>query len=182
MIYVCKVSFILFVFINDIWPITQKPYLCKDNYSLDYLLYFTIIFLHFVFTTTSMILKNLVLFWKSIAITILILYLSLARPVDINEMNVLQLTDKLGHYLVYVVFGLILVYDFARNIQNKLAGLQFWLICIIYPIVLGGIIEIVQETFFKPRSAEWLDWACDFLGIGTAYVLMRLIQNKTRYF
>lgn len=122
-------------------------------------------------------------FWKSLIIVLVILYLSLIKPATYDELNVFKLTDKLGHYLAYVVFGIIIIYDYMKRSEaNRFTDRVFWLHCIVFPVVLGGVIEILQETFFKPRTAEWLDWACDFTGIFTAFLIMKLLHGKTKYF
>lgn len=122
-------------------------------------------------------------YWKSLILILVILYLSLVKPATINELNVFKLTDKISHYLAYVVFGVVLIFDYIKQSdKNSFTELRFWLICIIFPVLFGGLIEILQETFFKPRTAEWLDWACDFAGIGTSYLIMRFLHKKTRYF
>jgi VanZ family protein len=41
----------------------------------------------------------------------------------------------------------------------------------LFPIALGGIIEILQEMFFNPRSGEWLDWLTDIAGVLTAWAV-----------
>jgi VanZ family protein len=48
--------------------------------------------------------------------------------------------------------------------------------------MLGGLIEIIQEAFFKPRSSEWVDWLADIFGILTAWGIMSLLKNRTKYF
>lgn len=125
------------------------------------------------------ILKN---YWKSILFTLLIFYLSFAKPTSFKDLNVINLTDKTAHYLVYVAYGMVLIFDFLRKNQNKYSVLSFIAFCIISPILLGGVIEILQETFFKPRSAEWIDWLADVFGILTAWGIMSVLKNRTKYF
>jgi len=127
----------------------------------------------------SNILKN---YWKSILFTLLILYLSFAKPASFKDINVINLTDKTAHYLIYVAYGVILIFDFLRKNKNSYSTFAFILYCILFPIMLGGVIEIVQETFFKPRAAEWIDWLADIFGIFTAWALMSLLKNRTKYF
>ena len=125
------------------------------------------------------ILKN---YWKSILFTLLIFYLSFAKPASFKDLNVINLTDKTAHYLVYVAYGMILIFDFLRKNRNGYSTFAFIAFCIVSPILLGGIIEIVQETFFKPRSAEWIDWLADIFGIFTAWPIMHFLKNRTKYF
>jgi len=121
-------------------------------------------------------------YWKSLLFTLLIFYLSFAKPASFKDLNVVNLTDKTAHYLVYVAYGMVIIFDFLRSRKTDFTKLNFYTHCLISPILLGGFIEIVQETYFKPRSAEWLDWACDILGILTAWGIMTLLKNRTNYF
>ncbi len=121
-------------------------------------------------------------YWKSILFTLLIFYLSFAKPASFKDLNVINLTDKTAHYLVYVAYGMVLIFDFVRKNKSNYSLFSFIVFCIISPILLGGIIEIIQETFFKPRSAEWIDWLADIFGIFTAWAIMHFLKSRTKYF
>ncbi len=125
------------------------------------------------------IIKN---YWKSILFTLLIFYLSFAKPATFRDVNVINLTDKTAHYLIYVMYGMIIICDFLRKNRTTYAKTAFVGFCIVFPIILGGIIEIIQETFFKPRSAEWIDWLADISGILTAWLLMTILRKYTKIF
>jgi len=56
---------------------------------------------------------------------------------------------------------------------------NFVLSCLVFPIALGGATEILQEMFFKPRSAEWFDWAADIAGVLAAWAIF-LFARKAR--
>ncbi len=125
------------------------------------------------------ILKN---YWKSILFTLFIFYLSFAKPASFKDLNVINITDKTAHFLVYVAYGIVIIFDFIQKNRNNYTRLAFITFCIISPIMLGGLIEIIQEAFFKPRSAEWVDWLADIFGILTAWGIMSLLKNRTKYF
>ncbi|MBP6610153.1 MAG: VanZ family protein [Paludibacter sp.] len=118
-------------------------------------------------------------YWKSILVTLLLFYLSFARPASLPQISVFNLTDKAAHYLIYVACGLMLIYDFIKANGKDFSPIKFYLVCVFGPIILGGLIEIAQETFFKPRSAEWLDWLCDIVGILTAWLIFIFFKTKT---
>lgn len=121
-------------------------------------------------------------YWKSVSFSLLILYLSLARPATVNDLNIFHATDKLAHYLVYVIFGLILIFDYWRFTNStQIRNLRFTLYCVFLPIIFGGAIEIIQETWFKPRSAEWIDWLCDIAGILSAVAIMHFLNKKIKF-
>jgi VanZ family protein len=56
-------------------------------------------------------------------------------------------------------------------------GGLLWLIALVVPMVYGGIIEIVQELWFAPRSGEWMDWLADCIGVVVGIVLVMIIKR-----
>ena len=40
-----------------------------------------------------------------------------------------------------------------------------WLVAVAIPVVYGGVIELLQEQFFYPRTGELLDWLADGVGV-----------------
>lgn len=67
---------------------------------------------------------------------------------------------------MYLVLSGMLVVDYRRSKLPRSNKLSYFIICIILPAFLGGMVEIVQPVFFAPRTASWLDWLADLLGIG----------------
>ena len=70
--------------------------------------------------------------------------------------------DKWVHWLAFLVLTLALLWD------SKTAGLKswkMWLVAVAIPVVYGGVIELLQEQFFYPRTGEWLDWLADGVGV-----------------
>lgn len=127
-----------------------------------------------------MIKKFLSAYWKSILITLGILYLSFASPGTFKSVPVPRIPhfDKLIHILMYTVLSVVLVYDFWQKYKEQRINRKFLFICILYPILLGGLVEIFQEAFFKPRSADWFDWFADIIGVFIGWAIMRLILKN----
>lgn len=75
---------------------------------------------------------------------------------------------------------------FRQNRFKSLSRYAVWyalLVCILY----GGLIEILQGTFFTYRSADWMDWVFDIAGalLGLwVFIFFKkyyLGRNETRY-
>jgi len=66
--------------------------------------------------------------------------------------------------------------QYARYYQTSV--ISFILICLALPVFLGGAVEIMQPTFFPPRTAEWLDWVSDITGVASGWFFMSLISRK----
>ena len=110
----------------------------------------------------------------SILVTIGILYLSFAPPSTFDfaeSIPKIPHGDKIIHFGMFFVLTAALIYELKkRNRKNYRTG-KFLFVCILLPIALGGIIEIIQEAFFKPRSADWFDWLADIAGVLMAYFI-----------
>jgi len=142
-------------------------------------------------------------YWKSILVTVGILYLSFAPPStfeSVPKISQFPHSDKVVHFAMFFVLTAVLIYECTKsakarkretnsniqNLNNKnscfrafVLSRKFVLSCLVFPIAFGGIIEILQEMFFKPRSAEWLDWAADIAGVLAAWTVF-LLARKAR--
>jgi VanZ family protein len=112
-------------------------------------------------------------YWKSIVVYIGILYVSLVRDPGINLPTFIG-ADKWVHALMYALLGGVCCWD---SIRLKMSGWPLWLIAVLIPMLYGGIIEIMQEQWFAPRSGEWLDWMADCIGVAVGAVLTMIIKR-----
>jgi VanZ family protein len=117
-------------------------------------------------------------YWKSILFICILFYLSFAKPSTFKEAPTFFSIDKLAHVFLYFILGIFLIIDFSKSNIKKSSKIMSIIITIVFPILMGGAIEISQEMFFKPRSAEWIDWLSDILGIGLSYVFMHYIYKR----
>lgn len=99
-------------------------------------------------------------YWECVIVAGIILYGSLIREPNFH-MPPIYGADKWAHLLMYLGLGATLYWDLLRDKQS---GWRLWLIAIIVPIVFGGIIEVLQENFFYPRTGDWWDWLADIVG------------------
>lgn len=126
-------------------------------------------------------LKN---YWKSILVTLFTLYLSFVHPSGIKKFNAIQIEhlDKVVHLFMYGALTLMLYFEYKKAKPNAKNTIELVLICVIYPIVLGGLVELAQEQWFSPRTAEWIDWMADIVGTVLSLVFVFLyhkIKNGT---
>jgi len=115
-------------------------------------------------------------FWKSILIISGILYLSFASPSTFKDVPTFANEDKFVHLLMYAGLTGILMFDFRQYARNRNATITaFLIICILFPVLLGGIVEIIQPIYFPPRTADWFDWFSDITGVFVGWMVMRSI-------
>jgi VanZ family protein len=77
-------------------------------------------------------------------------------------------------------FGLtcVIMFDYGNYVKKNNSKLMFILTCIVFPIFLGGAVEILQPMYFAPRTAEWFDWFSDITGVLIGWLAMRFIFSK----
>ena len=107
-----------------------------------------------------MLWRKALIYKEAVLVGLIILYASLIREPHIRLPEV-AFADKWGHMLAYMVLSGLLALDLIRD---KRAGLWVWLLGIVIPIVYGWVIELLQGSFFYPRTADWFDWVADIIG------------------
>ena len=117
--------------------------------------------------------------WKSLIIVAVILHLSFASPSEFKGIPTFENEDKLVHFLMYSGLAIALIYDYKRAKTNN-SLILYWLVCIFAPILLGGIVEILQPIYFAPRTASWLDWVADILGVLAGWLIMEALYKKLK--
>ncbi len=104
-------------------------------------------------------------YYKTIIVLTLVLLLSLlpanATP-KIKFINIPQF-DKIIHFFMYLFLTLASFIDIKNNIKNPT---KLLILSVIFSLVImGGIIEIVQENLIFGRSGSWLDLLANLFGI-----------------
>jgi VanZ family protein len=117
-------------------------------------------------------------YWKSIFILTVIFYLSFAPPSTFEEVPTFEIPylDKIIHFVLYFVLSFNLINEFTNsNFTQKKRFIWVGLVCL---IILGGLIEIAQQQYFAPRTAEWIDWISDGIGVFAGWGFYKFLKPK----
>ena len=119
-------------------------------------------------------------YWKSIFMVLFIQYLSFTSPATFDKLPSSEIPnlDKLVHLLMYAGLTAVLIWDFKMRRKSNSRLRFFVLICVFFPILFGGIVEILQSACFAPRTADWFDWLADISGVLCACLAMRFIRPR----
>ena len=90
------------------------------------------------------------------------------------EMNV---SDKAAHVLFYFVQTILLARALVKNHTVDWVG-RGYAIAALSTLLLGTVLEIIQEMFVAGRTGDWWDIAANAVGIGLAYPFHRLTCRK----
>lgn len=120
-----------------------------------------------------MLWRKTLTYWKSITVTCVITYGCLLRK-PIYSLPNIEHGDKWVHWIAFMLLTLVLLWD-SKKIDLK--QWKIWSIAILFPALYGGLIEILQQLFFYPRTGEWTDWLADCVGIAMGVIIGLVIQK-----
>ena len=109
----------------------------------------------------------LAVLWTSIIVMASLINLEHAPQVHISNL------DKIVHLLMYFVFTILWILALK---QRKI----YYIVAV--AIVLGGLLEIVQGVMHQHRSADWLDFLANTIGVFLALLLINKIILFLKHF
>lgn len=109
-----------------------------------------------------------------------ICYLSFFTPPQ-TELDNISNIDKLVHTCMYGGLSIIIWWEYLRK-HDTICWKRFIPISVVFPIMMSGIIELLQAYCTTNRSGEWLDFAANSLGVILAFIagnfVLRRIMKK----
>lgn len=120
-----------------------------------------------------MLWRKALTYWRTLAVVAAIAYVCLLREPRVT-LPPMTGADKWVHGVMYLVLAWVMMWD------NKKVGLKMsysWVIAVLFSVVFGGFIEVLQEQFFYPRTGDWRDWLADCAGACVAVGVWYLGQK-----
>lgn len=110
----------------------------------------------------------------------LVWYLSIwFMPPEEMEMPSINFLDKWTHLVMYGGTCSVIWIEYLRSHQ-RMEWRKLFLFAWLLPVIMGGIIEIVQEQCTATRSGEWLDFVADAVGCTLAIVIGLLVKMRKK--
>ena len=117
----------------------------------------------------------------TLLVAVSIVFLSLLPIPEIKWAEDVPLADKWTHMVMYFVLTMCVGFEMVRNKQASTRQLLLyaWLI----PVVMGGLIELVQANCTGGRrSGEWLDFYADAFGSTLAFLIgILLVRCRAKH-
>ena len=108
-------------------------------------------------------------------VLVIIMYLTLfPHPLPENDIKWWEHTDKVVHAIMFGVFNITCIYDYARKFKVATVDEETILKTSTISIAVGGSIEIVQTCMELGRNGDWADFDADIIGV----ILFALISNR----
>lgn len=105
----------------------------------------------------------------SVVVLVVICYLSFFKPASAPQIEIPNL-DKIAHFCMYLGLSMMVWVDLFRykKIQPKIG----WILGFILPVIISGIIEILQSVLTSYRGGDWYDFLANSLGALIASLFM----------
>ena len=81
-------------------------------------------------------------------------------PIPETPLSDVQFIDKWTHTVMYLALGIVFWTEYYRC-RSTMRGMRLFIVAVVLPVLMGGLIEIMQATLTDCRSGEWLDFAAD---------------------
>ena len=117
----------------------------------------------------------------SILVALAIIILSTIPVPEVKPLEEVPLIDKWVHFLMYAALSASMWLD--RKLLHLPISASYFILMLLLPSLLGGLLELVQAYLTTCRSGEWLDAVADAIGavIGTVvcYFVSLIWEKKT---
>ena len=117
-------------------------------------------------------------YYKSAIALIIVLFLSLTPGSSVKEVPLIDIPhfDKLIHISMYFFLAITLIYN--TLIKTKIPTLKIKLSVFVFCIIIGGIIEILQENFIEMRSGDFYDFIANSTGAFLGIIISKKLLTK----
>lgn len=112
---------------------------------------------------TKVLLVPLILYW-------LLIFIGTSLPSD-NLSTVLEVGDKVKHFIAYFVLAILLGLNFHFQERWQHISVKYLLYTLIV-CATYGLLDELHQMIVPNRSAEFLDWLADLFGSTTGVILL----------
>ncbi|MEF9923507.1 MAG: hypothetical protein RSB34_02820 [Muribaculaceae bacterium] len=108
----------------------------------------------------------------SILILAVILFLTLTPdPMGAHDITLFPGFDKVAHFIMFFIAGCIFTLDVAKMRFPHRPRLDLFIAITLFGIVLGGVIELLQDAMQYGRDKDLIDFIADSLGSIAAFAI-----------
>ncbi len=107
-----------------------------------------------------------------------VLYLSFFKPPS-TGLNTVTHLDKVVHFCMYFGMSGALWLEFIRNHKDSGKWGHACLGALVCPVILSGIIEVLQEYATSYRGGDWFDFLANTLGaLSATFICYFIIRPR----
>lgn len=98
-------------------------------------------------------------------LSIVVIWVLCLIPIPETPLSDVNMIDKWTHFVLYGGLCAIVWAEYGRQHTRPL-NKQAWIFTLLLPVIMGGLIEIVQATCTGgTRSGDIMDWVADNIGV-----------------
>jgi VanZ family protein len=122
--------------------------------------------------------KKIIIFWETIAWTILMLVLFLLPPQDVPDIVAIPHQDKFAHIILFMVFTMLYLRSRlkTRSLKTFVPGHIFTIFLIVLLFAIS--VEFLQYMMHAGREGDITDILHDFAGFTLGSLIMMLIYGS----
>ena len=126
-----------------------------------------------------MIVRFLKQYWMSTILCGVVLYLCM---MDVSSMPKAPMSnfDKLVHFLMFVAVAGVVFFESSRYFRTGVSNLRMLLGVLMFPVLFGGAIELLQEYCTLARNGDWMDFLFDVYGVVSCFLVCYIINQKIK--
>lgn len=117
--------------------------------------------------------------YRTVIILIIIFYLSTVSGEKVGRVSWINIPhiDKIAHLLMYLTLSITFIYEIVKK-KNELHVQKTLIILVVFAIVYGGAMELIQEYLIKTRSGDWIDFGFNVIGASLGIPFFLIFKNK----
>lgn len=98
-------------------------------------------------------------------LSVVVIWVLCLIPIPETPLSDIRMIDKWTHFVLYGGLCAVVWAEYSRQHARPL-NKQVWIYTLLLPVIMGGLIEIVQATCTGgKRSGDIMDWAADNIGV-----------------
>ena len=94
-----------------------------------------------------------------------VIILSLAPIPEMPKLPDIKLLDKWVHFVMYGGTCCVIWWEYWRQ-HKKIDWQHVTVGAIVLPVLMGGMLELMQKYLTTCRSGDWLDFVANCIGVG----------------
>ena len=118
-------------------------------------------------------------FWISIAFCIVIVVLCFMNTEPLPKVPMTN-SDKVVHLLMFLALSGVVFFDNTRYLRRTIGCRWLFGGSFLFPVLVGGLIEIGQTLFTTYRSGDWWDFLFDTIGAMVGFLTCFLINRRLK--
>ncbi len=120
-------------------------------------------------------------YFLSYFVSLIIIIISVIPVPEVPELADVPLWDKWVHFVMYGGLSLVLWFDYYRKERQQHVHSRAVALTWFYPVILGGLLEIVQAYCTTCRSGDMLDFYANTIGASLGFLLGLFVVRKLKF-